>query len=714
MKILEVKNNLVKISYTSNDNLMLGGFVIIEDSKVPYVAQIMSLKAESGINYAIVKLLFTFDSEGVVQNYNGTVPEMSSAITRLAPEELLEILPIDEPLTVGKIAQEKFILNVDFSVLEKNLLICSDKLENSNVIVSNLAKQVVTKGKKSIIFDIEGTINAENKLVLGKDFKLPLNYDTINFIYENDLKDVNPTSKAVIQDVFLEVQEYANTVLDKFIPFDSFISVVENQYKELRIPELALLKSRLIKYKEMGVFAQEASEIHALTNAVRGNLSSLIDLSHVDFDVQRLAISTIYDEIAESDLFIYSFVKITNENATKKLIRKIINKKKIYTTFIAPHCYKYLFELKERANNMILFTPQSLQHDFASYNIFLNKLNANECVIFGQETQNIPLILEVLPLAELQMLLNEQQKENGVEPEEMEDAFSQEEMMKADVPAVAEVKPEPTPEPEAETKTEAEGEAIPVVQEENPKLEDTEEQVTPEVSHNEETPGKEPPQEEAVEDNFVEVEEALLPQEDVADELTVTSADTEFDTSDDEIVETPDFIEEEVVEETALADEDYIEPSLEEEVIPEEEPIVEEFQEEVEEAEEVIDDDIISEEQHENVFAQEVGLPYEETVLADFDDTEIAQQNVEEGEEDYSEDENPYEDDEELPVYPVEDSPIEAQVPDFQPGDRVSHPKYGEGVVEKLTRYGNKVLCAVNFTQGRRMLDPAISRLTKI
>ena len=80
----------------------------------------------------------------------------------------------------------------------------------------------------------------------------------------------------------------------------------------------------LIFLLAFGLFAQGASEIHALTNAVRENLSSLIDLSHVDFDVQRLAISTIYDEIAGSDLFIYSFVKITDENATKKLIRKII------------------------------------------------------------------------------------------------------------------------------------------------------------------------------------------------------------------------------------------------------------------------------------------------------------------------------------------------------------------------------------------------------
>ena len=698
MKILEVKNNLVKISYTSNDNLMLGGFVIIEDSKVPYVAQIMSLKAESGINYAIVKLLFTFDAEGVVQNYNGTVPEMNSTITRLAPEELLEILPVDEPLTVGKIAQEKFVLNLDFSVLEKNLLICSDKLENSNVIVSNLAKQVVNKGKKSIIFDIEGTINAENKLALGKDFKLPLNYDTINFIYENDLKDVNPTSKAVIQDVFLEVQEYANTVLDKFIPFDSFISVVETQYKELRIPELALLKSRLIKYKEMGVFAQGASEIHALTNAVRENLSSLIDLSHVDFDVQRLAISTIYDEIADSDLFIYSFVKITDENATKKLIRKIINKKKIYTTFIAPHCYKYLFELKERANNMILFTPQSLQHDFASYNIFLNKLNANECVIFGQETQNIPLILEVLPLTELQTLLDEQQREKDNEGEELEDAFSQEEMMKADVPAVAEEKS--TEEPVTE--------AAPVVQEVNntePRI--TPEQLTPETPAKEDESAETEPQKEVVETVLEEEPE----QEYIEEEPAITPDDSEFETSDDEIVEAPDFFEEQVFDEMVAGPEDDIEQNIEEEILPEEEPIVEELEEEVN------DDDIISEEQPEieSEFTQEADLPEEGAVMPEFDNNELAQQDVSEGvEEEYSEYADQYEETEELPVYPVEDSPIEEQVIDFQPGDRVSHPKYGEGIVEKLTRYGNKVLCAVNFTQGRRMLDPAISQLTKI
>ena len=150
MKILEVKNNLVKISYTAQDNLVLSGFVIIEDSKQPYVAQVMSLKAESGLNYAIVKLLFTFNEEGVVKNYNGTIPELNASITRLSSDELLDILPIEKPVKAGKLAQQNFLLNIDYSVFEKNLLICSDKVENTDIMLSNIAKQITENDDKSV------------------------------------------------------------------------------------------------------------------------------------------------------------------------------------------------------------------------------------------------------------------------------------------------------------------------------------------------------------------------------------------------------------------------------------------------------------------------------------------------------------------------------------------------------------------------------------
>ena len=64
MRILEVKNNLVKISFNADEHLVLSGFVIIEDENMPYVAQVVNLKADDTGNYAIVKLLFTFNSDG--------------------------------------------------------------------------------------------------------------------------------------------------------------------------------------------------------------------------------------------------------------------------------------------------------------------------------------------------------------------------------------------------------------------------------------------------------------------------------------------------------------------------------------------------------------------------------------------------------------------------------------------------------------------------
>ena len=399
MKILEVKNNLVKIAYSAQDNLTISGFVIIEDKQSPYVAQIMSLKADSGINYAIVKLLFTFNSEGVVKNYNGTIPELDANITRLSAEELLDILPIETPFAAGKLAQQDFILNIDYSAFEKNLLICSDNVENTDILLSNIAKRITENSDKSVIFDTTGTIESENKLVFGRDFKLPLNYDTINFIYEHDLGDVEPASKSVIQDVLIEVQEYSKTLIDQFIPFDFFIAVIDSQAKKLQIPELALLKNRLIKYKNVNAFAQEASDFHSLRGAIRANLSTTLDLSTVDADLQKLVISTVYSEIDNLDLYMYSLVKINNDNADKRLLKRFINSNnKIFTIVACPHNYRYLHDLKEIANNMFLFAPQTIQHDFGAYNVFLNKLNPDECVVFGKATQFIPLIIEMAPI----------------------------------------------------------------------------------------------------------------------------------------------------------------------------------------------------------------------------------------------------------------------------------------------------------------------------
>lgn len=726
MKILEVKNNLVKISHTAQDDLVLSGFVIIEDSQYPYVAQIMSLKADSGSNYAIAKLLFTFNEEGIVKNYNGTVPELNASITRLSSDELLDILPVEKPLKIGKLAQQDFILNIDYSALEKNLLVCSDKFENSDILISNLAKQITENNNKSVIFDTDSTINAENTLVFGQDFKLPLNYDTINFIYENDLNDVEPTSKAIIQDIFLEVQEYSKTVLDQFIPIDNFIAVVDAQYKEMGIPELALLKNRLLKYKEDNVFAQNAKEIQIIRSAIRGNMSTLFDISGADDILQKQIISYIYDEINSMDLFVYSFVKINNENADKKLIRKFFMQDKIYTTVVSPHNYKYMYELKDRASNMILFAPQTMQHDFASYNIFMNKLNDDECVVYGKATQNIPLIIEMLPLEELDNIVPparpavEDNTEEASAPAEPKDDFSEEsdsysyETMMDDQPPQHE-------EPLEELKQE---ESEPLI--DLPQVDETQEPEAPEVQ-----PVEEPVESQDYEE-LEEVEEVQAPEENIIDE------------TDEELVE-PEQIEQEfdteLIEEAAQEEEPVL-PTLEDsDILTEPDLDSDDFENTsyIEEQPEHSDGTVGIKELHnqgetENLELEE--LPEELSVVDEIVEDEQpsnvpeqVQDSLTEDDLDYIQDVNVPSEQQSIdaqgsepqqeqppvvPIYPV-DEPSESQnTTTFQPGDRVSHPKYGEGVVEKMIKYGNKVLCSISFENGRRLLDPTISEITKL
>ena len=428
MKVLEVKNNLVKISNENGSRLILGGFIVIEDEKTPYVGQIVSLKADNGISYAIAKLIFTFNDEGIVKNYDGTIPALEAEVSRLDPSDLLEILPTETPVKLGKLAQQDFTLNVDISLLQNNLLICSDSAKNTSTIVLNFAKQLENNAESCVIFDIDGKYKDEKRFVFGENFKMPLNFDSINFIYANDLNDIDATSKAVIQDIFLEVQEYTRSIPDKFIPFDTFINVVEQQYAESNIPELALLKNKLLRYREEKVFAQSKYEITSLKEYIKDNYTVILDISMADAKLQKEIITYVYSVLDEMGAPITTFVKFNDENSDKKLIRTILNESSVYTNIICNHNYKFVYELKEQADNLILFIPETTRHDFPAYNTFLNKLNHDEFIVWGKATQRIPLIVE---LSELVIKMDEPIKIIMEEPAQTEELPEQEEIEEA-------------------------------------------------------------------------------------------------------------------------------------------------------------------------------------------------------------------------------------------------------------------------------------------
>lgn len=442
MQIVEVKNNLVKVSYdTAQENLILSGFVVIKDSPQSFIGQIIHLDANHNGNFAVVKLLFVFDQNGVIKSYNGSIPNLKSFLDIIQPHELLDILPVQNPIVIGELAQQNTILKLDRTFLEENLLVCCENEEDNKLLVKNLAKQLVNDGKKVLVIDADGDLSfSQNKIVGGKDFKLPLNYETINFIYEKGLDDAKAETKAMIQEIFLEVQNYIKTLSEKFIPFETFKNVVDAQYQQLGIVELVLLKNKLLKYYEAGIFAQDKSEIDSLKVSLQKPETTIWDLSDIDDKVQREMISYAYSLInelnGELDKEIYVICNISNANSDKKLLKQIFTAKKAYSTLICPYSYKYLNELKQLSKNLVLFAPIQQQNDFASYNIFLSKLNSHEFIIYGKATHHIPLIVK---LGEISEAVFENLPEENIQTQ-VEEEPSQEELLdeeiKRDVDAI--------------------------------------------------------------------------------------------------------------------------------------------------------------------------------------------------------------------------------------------------------------------------------------
>lgn len=765
MQVLEIKNNLVKIAYDVNDNLALSSFVIIEDTNTPYVAQVVNVKADKLTNFAIVKLLFTFNEEGILKNYNGTIPSLKSTVSILPSKELLDIIPIENNLTMGELAQQNVTLNVDKTILDNNLLVCSDNVENTNILLKNITKQI---DEKIVIFDTDGLFDAENKITFGKDFKLPLNYDTINFIYENELDDVDATSRAVIQDIFIEVQEYTKNLPEGYLPFETFINVVDQQYKETQIPQLVLLKNKLIKYRDLNAFAETLKDVLSLSIAIDKSKVTIIDVSEMAPVLQKEIMSYTYGVMKGINETIYSFVKVDNANSSKRLLKTFLSRDGIYTTIICRHEYKYLPELKSAAQNLILFTPQTLQHDFAAYNTFLNKLNTDEFIIYGAHTQNIPLIVELDELElDTQNDDDETESEKDIEeipssnvvpmPAPVQNTAPQENVTESPEPEIQEEETFKAPEVEYpdlgfDNETPSSNEAPTVDFPETETLNVTEEQPeenftqielpeTFEEPEIEEVQQEEP--EEDIQKNFdneisqepIE-EEVFMPETDIPQVEINEDLSEQAIIEDSNISETPAEYTSQATEEQApiyniLDDNEIDYQDAEPDVLPLEPEIdysVEDIdiEENYQEPQPYDENEAMIEQAAKDVdkLIYEK-LPNEDVTLDDLSDLQsdelteddlnligdLASDNgiTPEPELEYNEEQPPV-----VPIYNAEDiEPQEQQ--SLEPGDRVSSPKYGEGVVEKMIKYGNKMLCSIEFPNiGRRLLDPAMTEIKKL
>lgn len=697
MKLLEIKNNLVKLSYSETETPILGRFIVLVTPEKSYVAQFVNLKSDTVNNFAIAKLLFTFTSEGVVDNYDGSIPSINSEVSFLPADELLNLLPIETPIKIGNLSQQQNMLSLDVSVFERNFTVFAEKDSHKTTFISNCIRQLFQMKEKSVVIDTCNLFEDYNKIVFGKDFKLPLNSKMIDYIFEYELSEVDAPTKAVVQDIFYAVQQYMQTLDFEFLPIDNFVDVVASQYKEMQMPELALLKNKLLKYRDANVFANTKEEVFALKEKLKEKNCSIIDLKNIHESLQNEVLGFIHSTLETFEKYIYLFVPLTDANSDKKLLKQFVNNNHIFTTVLVSSSYKYAEELKQHAQNMLLFAPQSVNHDFAAYNTFLSKLNNDECIAFGKLTQGIPFIVDMtdleLDLTRDDVLGDRYQFVPAYDPNielVRVDEFGTQIPVKNVQPELRDEEPveEDTVEQVSETETEPVNEEpvlSPIPEIAQPQIELVEEESSQPLVK---LPAL-PITAKIIDDVIEEVEETVQPEEKpeivkpVANLLAaVTEVDEVFEESDLSVEELEP--ENDLPELTDISEDDFVEENFNE--APE---ITDSLDEE--------DLDFIEDTQMPAVesFDDEIVEPVEESYI----------------EEPYAQEEPPV-----VPVYPADPDLDAAETAgEFAQGDSVTHPRYGRGVVEKIIKYGNKTLCSITFENvGRRLLDPSISELVKL
>ena len=687
MELIEIRNNLIKLSYKEDERPTLGQFIALTGEDKSYVAQYVNLKADNLNNFAVAKLMFSFTSDGIVNDYDGSAPSIKSNIVQLPANELLDLLPVETPVKIGQITGTNEIFSIDISLFEHNFTVFCENDVDKATLISNCVRQLFRLKEKSVIIDNDGIFDEYPKITLGEDFKLPLNSDLIDFIFDYELGSVDAPTKAVIQDIFYAVQKYIKTLDDEFLPIESFIDVVTAQYKETQMPELALLKNKLLKYKDANIFADRAEEFKVLDNKLKERNCIVVNVKNISGGLQKEVIKYIHKIIETFDKYVYYFVPLTDDNSDKKMLKRLLNHNHVFTTLFASHRYKYAAELKAHAQEIMLFAPQTMQNDFAAYNTFLNKLNLSEGIIFGKLTQGIPLIISMddldLDLTKEDVFGDRQRFVPAIE----EDILNSD-----DIYAINNLQESPIfQENKQELVTSSPIEVQSVV---NPVILQTDEA------------GEEDNYANVSDENVADFGTDFSATEDIADTAEgghIENILSDYDDDEDVATESESITESD--ENTQVPQE--FETETDQTEAEDDLSFMDEFNDDEQtEASEVYTDIEISQNNADS----------DQLTEDDLDFIENNQQAESIGQEISDEDFDEIENTPIVPVYETDEGEVNnAEDIGYKAGDQVSHPRYGNGIVEKIIKYGNKTLCSIDFENvGRRLLDPSVSEFEKI
>lgn len=410
MIIGAINSEIIKILFETNkENLFLGDIIkVVNNDNAGIVAQVMQIdssREKPACNIASCKIMFTILPDNKLINWRGNVPSKDNTVSILSDKEILSYTGLDKDkiLSFGELTLyhgERF--SIDPEIFENSTLILCDKQHQRTNFTSLLSNELEKNNQKILLFDLRGEYSElkDAKIITaGKDFCLPLDSAGIDILYAKTLQNASPETKAVIEDIFMNVQEYADMSEEGFIPFSSFKQVVEDEYEQSNITELVLLKNKLIKLANEGIFADSLEEITSPYDALQNNNLVIIDLSEISSFWHKEFTGFIVN--ANINSYNQSFILIS-EMIDKSVDEDLINKLYVQgiKSGIKPiisisYDSKYTKNLLTFSKNLIFFSPKYETQIFPEYKSLLSKLHETEALIKGQITNQIPLFVQI-------------------------------------------------------------------------------------------------------------------------------------------------------------------------------------------------------------------------------------------------------------------------------------------------------------------------------
>ena len=382
MKIIEVRDGFIK--FEADESIYLSSFVQADGTDKSYVAQVNQIRQIGQVRIANAKMLFVLCGEEL-QSYDKTEPSRDAELKEFPFSILQQYINVTKPVIVGKTMNDTQNVVVDSEVFNKKMLISVDNEELNNVLISNLSKQFDNLGVNSLIIDTAGIIKSK-KFDAGKDFKLPLNTQTFEFMYKSCLNDATAQSKSMIAEIFNDLSAYSKTV--PFVPFEALKAIVDDFVDKQHIFKLLVLKNKLAKFEQLGYFAANQREVQSLDN-ILGLKNAVIDLSRLDTQFKNYYLEYIYSHIDSEKTQV--FVELSN-TVSKKNLKNMISDSAVPAVLIANSHYQYLNDIKSMFDNFIIESTIRNKEIFKVYSSFLSSMERDNYLVVGEGVNYIPIV----------------------------------------------------------------------------------------------------------------------------------------------------------------------------------------------------------------------------------------------------------------------------------------------------------------------------------